>query len=207
LKLTAEEADEEENERSEEWLNDFGQGAEKREAVALKLVVKEVEEKADRVITPWEMELEMLEYWLNNPELARELTEVELSEKVTEQKVSQRETVEMKSAAEWQLEATDEDEEDGMGDPENLPMCQKNLQLRRLHEQSQPLEQLDEVIEEIRRLMLGSVETASEERLGRKEAAVAVQQKQQQQQNGADGKLQIFVWDPGGFPIAERGSS
>jgi hypothetical protein len=35
------------------------------------------------------MELEMLEDWLNNPEPARELTEVELSEKVTEQKVSQ----------------------------------------------------------------------------------------------------------------------
>jgi hypothetical protein len=73
------------------------------------------------------MELEMLEDWLNNPEPARELTEVELSEKVTEQKVSQRETAELKSAAEWQLEATDEDEEDGMGDHDDLLMCQKNF--------------------------------------------------------------------------------
>jgi hypothetical protein len=42
--------------------------------------------------------------------------------------------------------------------------------------------------------------------LNRKKEVAAVQ-KQQQQQNGADGKLQIFVWDPRGFPTAERGSS
>jgi hypothetical protein len=47
------------------------------------------------------MELEMLEDWLNNPEPAGELAEVELSEKVTEQQVSQEKTAEMKSAAEW----------------------------------------------------------------------------------------------------------
>jgi hypothetical protein len=78
------------------------------------------------------------------------------------------------------------------------------LQLRRLHEQDQPLEQLDAVIEEIRRLMLRSAETASEERLSRKESSSSSSssRKQQQQQNGADGKLQIFVWDPGGFPTA-----
>jgi hypothetical protein len=40
------------------------------------------------------------------------------------------------------------------------------------------LEQLDEVIEEIRRLMLGSTETASEERLRRREAAATTTQKQ-----------------------------
>jgi hypothetical protein len=40
------------------------------------------------------------------------------------------------------------DEED-MGDHSDLPMCRKFLQLRRLHEQSQPLEQLDEVIQAI----------------------------------------------------------
>ena len=47
-----------------------------------------------------------------------------------------------------------EDEEEGMGDHGDLPMCQKNLQLRRLHEQSQPMEQLDEVIEEIIEMMI-----------------------------------------------------
>jgi ribosomal protein S7 len=109
-----------------------------KEAVALELAAKEAKEQAGKVITPWEMELEMLEDWLNNPGPARELTEVELSGKVTEQQVSQRETAELKSAAEWQLEATDEDEEDGMGDHGDLPNCRKFLQLRRLHEQDQP---------------------------------------------------------------------
>jgi hypothetical protein len=60
-----------------------------------------------------------------------------------------------------------------MGDHDDLPICRKKMQLRRLHEQSQPLEQLDEVIKKIRRLMLESAETASKEKLGRKEAAAA----------------------------------
>jgi hypothetical protein len=79
-----------ENEHSEEWLNDFSQQAEK-EAVALKLAAEEAKEQAGKFITPWEMELEMLEDWLNNPGPARELAEFELSEKrMTEQQVSQR---------------------------------------------------------------------------------------------------------------------
>jgi hypothetical protein len=93
-----------------------------------------------------------------------------------------------------------ETDEGGMGDQGDLLMCQKFLQLRRLHEQSQPFEQLDAVIEEIRKLMLDLARTASEEQLSRKEEAATAQKKQQQQQNGADGKLQMFVWDPGGFP-------
>jgi hypothetical protein len=74
-------------------------------------------------------------------------------------------TAELNSVAGWQVKATEEDEEDGMGDHSDLPNCRKFLQLRRLHEQSQPLEQLDEVIEEIRELMLGSAETVSKEKL------------------------------------------
>jgi hypothetical protein len=104
------EAAQAEEESSEERLNDFGQGAER--AVALELAAKETEEKAGRSITPWEMELEMLEDWLNNPEPTRELTEVELLGKVTEHKVSQEETAELKSTAEWQLEATNEDKKE-----------------------------------------------------------------------------------------------
>jgi hypothetical protein len=46
-----------------------------------------------------------------------------------------------------------ETDEEGMGDFSDLPMCRKFLRLRRLREQSQPLEQLDEAIEEIGRLM------------------------------------------------------
>jgi hypothetical protein len=60
------------------------------------------------------------------------------------------------------------------------------------------LEQLDEVIEEIRRLMLGSENIASEERLSRREETTAAAM--QKQQDGADGKLQRLIWDPGGFP-------
>jgi hypothetical protein len=155
----------EENEHSEEWLNAFSQEAE--EAAALKLAAEEAEEQAGRLITPWEMELKMLEDWLNNPGPARELAEEQLSEKVTEQQVSREKTAEMNFAAAWQVEAT-EDEENGMGDHSDLPNCRKFLQLRRLHEQSQPLEQLDEVIEKIRRLMIESAETASKEKLGRR---------------------------------------
>jgi hypothetical protein len=68
------------------------------------------------------MELEMLEDWMNNLGPARELTEVELSEKVIEQPVSKRETAELNFVAEWKLEATDEDEEEIMGDHSDLPM-------------------------------------------------------------------------------------
>jgi hypothetical protein len=81
------------------------------------------------------------------------------------------------------------DEEDGMGDQCGLSICRKFLQQRRLHEQSQPLEQLDEVIKKIRRLMVDSTETTSKEKLGRKAAR---QQKQQQQRDGADEQLQKF---------------
>jgi hypothetical protein len=80
-----------------------------------------------------------------------------------------------------------------MGDHGDLPNGQKVLQLRRLHEE-QPLEQLDEVIIEIRELMLKSEDTTSREQLSKRKevAAVGTQRKQQKQQNGADGKLHIF---------------
>jgi hypothetical protein len=124
------------------------------------------------------MELRMLEDWLNNPEPAKELAEFELSKRrMNEQQDNQEYTAELKSAAEWQLKATYEDEEDSMGDHRNLPMCQKKIQLRRLQQQSQPLEQLDEVIEEIRKLMLEPADIASRERLSRREIAATTQQK------------------------------
>jgi hypothetical protein len=57
-------------------------------------------------------------------------------------------TVEMKFVVDYQVKATKEDDEDeeGMGDHSDLPNCRNFLQLGRLHERSQPLEQLDEVI-------------------------------------------------------------
>jgi len=75
------------------------------------------------------------------------------------------------------LKVTDEDDKDSLGDHSNLPMCQIVLQLRRLQEQNQPLEQLDEVISEIRELMLKSTDTVIKERLNKqKEAAQHKQQ-------------------------------
>jgi hypothetical protein len=71
-----------------------------------------------------------------------------------------------------------------MGDLVDLPTDKdKEVQLRRLHKESQPLDQMDEVIEGIRRLMLRSAEkTASEEELSIGEPAIAVGQQMQQQQ-------------------------
>jgi hypothetical protein len=60
---------------------------------------------------------------------------------------------------------------------------------------------VEEVIEEIRELMLKSAkEVVSRRKLNRGEPArVAGKQQQQQQRRGAGGQLQRRVWDPGGF--------
>jgi hypothetical protein len=79
---------EKEDEHSDEWLTIFSQEAEKKEAAALKLTTEEEKEQANKVLTPWEMELEMLEDWLNNPEPTGELIEDQLSEKVTKRHVN-----------------------------------------------------------------------------------------------------------------------
>jgi hypothetical protein len=57
---------------------------------------------------------------------------------------------------------------------------------------------LDEVIEKIRRLMVESVETSSEEKLSRRSRRSSSSSKKQQQGSGAR-RLQTVVWDPGGF--------
>jgi hypothetical protein len=56
------------NEHSEEWLNIFSQEDEKETVAALKLTTRKEEENVDKMLTPWEKELEMLEDWLRNPE-------------------------------------------------------------------------------------------------------------------------------------------
>jgi hypothetical protein len=123
LEQISEAAQEENNEHSKEWLNAFIQ--EDEEVAALKLTTEEAEDKADIFLTPWEMELEMLEDWLNNLELVGEMTEFEMSEKVTEQQVSQGETVVLKFAIEWTFISTEEEDEDGMGNHDDLPICRK----------------------------------------------------------------------------------
>jgi hypothetical protein len=59
-------AQEKGKEHSEEWLKIFSQEAEKETVAALKLKAKE--ENGDKILTPWELELEMLEDWLSHPE-------------------------------------------------------------------------------------------------------------------------------------------
>jgi hypothetical protein len=128
------------------------------------------------------------------------MAEAKLSEKEAEQQLSDR-IAELESAAEWQLNATRE-EEDGMGDLVDLPICREEVQWSRLQKESQPWEQLDEEIEEIRRLMLRSaIETASKEKLSRGEPAIAAGQQcnNNNEADGVDGQLQRTVWDPGGF--------
>jgi hypothetical protein len=80
----------------------------------------------------------------------------------------------------------------------------KKLQQRGLHTKSQPLEKLDRVLDEIRKLMLISIEVFSKGELKKGEPAITAgkQEQQQQQQHswrGARGKLQGKVLDPGGF--------
>jgi hypothetical protein len=89
-----------------------------------------------------------------------------LSNEVAEQQFS-KEIATCESAIGWKVEATEDRMED-MGDHCDLPICRKNLQPRRLHEQSQPLEQLDEVIEKIMELMVKSSETTNNEKISRR---------------------------------------
>jgi hypothetical protein len=127
---------EEENEHSEEWLNTFSQEVEKKEVVALKLTAEEeVEEQVDRFLTPWEMELEILEDWLNNLEPAGDCHEQILAEEHSVESLKffsqgakrEMKTVELNFAAGWQVKATEEGEEDGKGDHSDLPNCKKKL--------------------------------------------------------------------------------
>ena len=84
----------------------------------------------------------------------------------------------MEFAAEWPLSATKRDKY-SRGYRADLPIEKTEVRQRRLHTKSQPLEQLDEVIEEIRRLMLSSAaETSNNEKLSRREPTRAAGQQQ-----------------------------
>jgi hypothetical protein len=76
----------------------------------------------------------------------------------------------LESAAGWKISAIGD--EYSMGDQVDLPIDKKEeLQPRRLHgRRSQPVEQLEEVIEEIRRLMLNSVKNYQQEEAEQKGA-------------------------------------
>jgi hypothetical protein len=189
-------AEGEENEHFEECLNEFSQEAER--AAALKLTAEEAEreeEHSEEWLSIFSHEVENNATW----EVAEaeegdtdNICLVELWEQI--EALEDRVKVQGMHIQQVRLET---DEEDGMGDRDDLSNGQNLLQLRRLQTLNQPQEQLDREIEDIRRLMLKSAETTSEEKLGREKAAAA--QRKQQQQNGAHEKLQRLVWDPGGF--------
>jgi hypothetical protein len=103
---------------------------------------------------------------------------------------------------------------DNMGDQVDPPTNKEELQPRRLHKKSQPLEQLDRVIEEIRKLMLRSAQEAvnkegDEQKRACHSSREEKKKKTEQQQHswrGARGQLQKRVWDPGGFQHWRRGA-
>jgi hypothetical protein len=93
-----------------------------------------------------------------------------MSEKDAEQQISEK-TTELNFAAGWKAKATI-DEENNMGDQVDLPICREEMQPRRLHKENQPWEQLEEVIEGIRRLMLKSVAESVNKKLSRKKPTI-----------------------------------
>ena len=110
---------------------------------------------------------------------AEEMEATKLPQEEVEQWFSE-EIAELDFAVEWPLSATKKDKY-SRGDRSYFPIEKTTVRQRRLHTKSQPLEQLDEVIEEIRRLMLSSaVETANNEKLSRREPARAARKQQQQ---------------------------
>jgi hypothetical protein len=67
-----------------------------------------------------------------------------------------------------------------MGDQVDLPIDkEEEVQQRGLHKKSQPLEQLDRVIDKIRKLMLKSSEVVNERELNKIEPTIAVGKKKQ----------------------------
>jgi hypothetical protein len=184
----------EENEHSKECLDAFSQEAE--EAVALKLTAEEAgedDEHSEEWLNIFSQETEKTATW--EFEAEEEETDNIILTDLYEQieALERRVKVQGMHIQQVKLEA----DEEGMGDHNDLLMCRKFLQLRRLHEQDQPLGQLDEVIDMIRELMIRSAETVSKETLNRREATTM--QQQQQQGDEADEQLQRMIWDPGGF--------
>jgi hypothetical protein len=105
-----------------------------------------------------------------------ELTEANLSEEEAEKQLSD-ETTELESIAGWKTNATRE--ENDMGDQDDLPfdVFEEEVQQRRLHKKIQPLEHLDRVIEEIKKLMLRSAEAVNKGKMNKREPAIAVGKK------------------------------
>jgi hypothetical protein len=101
-----------------------------------------------------------------------EMVEFKISEEQVGQHLSEK-TVELNFAEGWKVEAIEE--EDRMGDRDDLPICREEVQRSRLKKESQPWEQLDEMIEEIRRLMIRSIEAVNKGNLNNKGLVIATE--------------------------------
>jgi hypothetical protein len=164
----------EEEEHSTEWLKIFSQEAETEMTVALELAEEEEEDNIDFVdlceeLESLEREGDGANFHIQRAKLeageeayqpgeqleeagdmsAGELAAAKLSQEEAEQQLDE-ETAELKSVAEWQLNAMRG--ENRKGDRVDLPIDKEEMQSRRLHKESQQVEQLEEVIEKIRRL-------------------------------------------------------
>jgi hypothetical protein len=160
LKLTAEEeAEDEEDEHSVECLNDFSQEAER--TAAFELTAKETggdNEHSEEWLKAFSVEAEDTATWefaATDEEGADNICFADLWDQIGA--LEERVRVQGRHIQQVRLET----DQEGTGDHSDLPDGQKFLQLRRLQQQNQPLEQLDEVIMEIMELMLKSADTAS----------------------------------------------
>jgi hypothetical protein len=87
-----------------------------------------------------------------------------------------------------------------------LEVDEREMQQSGMKEKNQPLDQLEEVIEDIKRLMLEATQEAvSREGWNKREPTGAARQKKKQGK-GPDEQLQEKVWDPGGSQQHGRGS-
>jgi hypothetical protein len=80
------------------------------------------------------------------------------------------------------------------------------MQQNEMKEKSQPLDQLEEVIEEVKRLMLEATQGETNKEVWDRRKPAGAAGKKKQQGKGADGQLQEKVWDPGGSQQYRRES-
>jgi hypothetical protein len=136
-------ADERKNECSEEQLNNFSQQAER--AVALKLTAEEIEggnEHSEEWPDIFNISAEKTATW----EVA-EAEDKEADNTCFSDLWDQLEALEEKVKVQgMHIQQVKLETDEGMGDRDDLPNGQNFLQQRRLQQQNQPLEQLDEVI-------------------------------------------------------------
>jgi hypothetical protein len=122
--LEAAQADEEENEHSEEWINIFSQKAE--EVVALKLTAEEAgedDEHSEEWLRIFSQETEKTATWefaAGEGKEADNICFADLWEHI--EALEERVKVQGMHIQQVKLEV---DDEEGMGDHSNLPMCQK----------------------------------------------------------------------------------